>query len=198
MSCRTWSRAVRLLSSLAAEERRGLVIVASINQSVCSSISPVYAVDFESGLGLSVVWDGLESHWIYSSVANRERGCQKVIAEAGCGRWYSRASVCRTRAYYLAIRCGNCWRPLLDHLQQPRAAAASQLQVLGKTHLETRRFHVLPGTCLSPAAIGLRRDARSSVGRMPGATVGRRACRQTCVGWGLTYRLPVALWLCGS
>lgn len=34
MARRTWSRAVRLLSSLAAEERRGLVIVASISQSV--------------------------------------------------------------------------------------------------------------------------------------------------------------------
>ena len=66
MACRTWSRAVRLLSSLAAEERRGLVIVASISQSVGVQLEQLVVRDhgrvrvgFEYGLGR------LESHRIY-------------------------------------------------------------------------------------------------------------------------------------
>lgn len=62
---RTWSRAVRLLSSLAADERRGLVIVASIGQSVGVQLGRLVVlgrirvrVVFEYGLG------GMESRWI--------------------------------------------------------------------------------------------------------------------------------------
>lgn len=126
------------------------------------------------------------------SVGNTEQEC-RTIAEQVAGVVQESMSVTRGH-YYHAMR--NCWRPLLDHLLQQHAAATSRPQALGKRALETRRFHVVPGTCLSAAAIGLRRDGRQSSGPdarghcwHTGMSSDRAALSGPCLP------LPLFLWL---
>lgn len=203
VACRTWSRAVRLLSSLAAEERRGLVIVASISQSVGVQLEQVLRVGrirvrvvFDYDLG--DVKESLDES-NEESKSQGERDCRMIIA-GQIAEVVQEKYQCRTRAlpcYVLSnvvIAGGHYY---IDHLQQQRAAAASRPQALGKRVLETRQFHVLPGTCLSPAAIGPRRDP----GQASGPTA-RVHCWQTGMSsdlrsvWGLlTCHVPLFLWL---
>lgn len=106
VACRTWSRAVRLLSSLAAEERRGLVIVASISQSVGVQLERMVRVGrirvrvvFEYDLG-----DVKGSLNLMDSRNHRGNEIAKGLLLRRLRKWYKK-SVSVARGHYHAMSC---------------------------------------------------------------------------------------------
>lgn len=156
MAHRTWSRAVRLLSSLAAEERRGLVIVASISQSGSQSVSRCAArvarrTRSGSTSGSIRVWFGLDgkSPESWDCQNTGKASMEEVYCCAGCESGTTKCK-CRTRALPCCAlymdQCGNLLAAIIrpPAVQQQQAAAISRPQAFGKTTLETRLVSCAP------------------------------------------------------